>query len=434
MYLVVGYRIWGHAVNDKARCGAEGSGPRSQVSEPPGATAILPKDLFGLARDGIILSCMGKKPAVNAPCPCGSGIKYKKCCGGPLPRDGRLASAAAGSRKASDSGTEPSTSKARLQLRVADWRADPGLTCPCGSKKAYGLCCEPFIAKGSSAGSLSKQALEQLNAGDIVQAEALYRAQFAQDVGWIHEHTLPFVVAKTPIIEKLVEIDTESLVELADTISYCLSRLERTSEIVPFLDHVESVVPLVGFGKHVSYLRATWLHIALDDQSGARLELEKLGDILTYHRREALELYLDVFGPGIPERRRIVIAENIVRQSAGEDHVRVQYTAIKAIGLFLLGEGPQALEELRTLLAAISPPAHIETSDELMTEWQLANAWSLYGAFSQDGCCPFEGRRIAPTDSGKHVEASRQGETFAGSGVAASRPGTVSRRCKSLRR
>ena len=186
--------------------------------------------------------------------------------------------------------------------------------------------------------SLSKQALEQFNAGNVAFAEMLYRAQFVQYLGWVYAHTLPFAAVKMPGIDKLLEIDVEALVELADTISQCMNRLDRASGIIPFLDHVESVVPLMGFEKHAAYLRATWLHIALNDQNGARRELERLGDIVAYHRREALELYLDVFGPGLPERRKIVIAENIIGQSGKDDHVRVQYTAIKAIGLLQVGE------------------------------------------------------------------------------------------------
>jgi tetratricopeptide (TPR) repeat protein len=62
----------------------------------------------------------------------------------------------------------------------------------------------------------------------------------------------------------------------------------------------------------------------------------------------------------------------------------VQYTALKAAGLVILGEQSQALSELKGMLKVILPPMQITSSRELSTLWQLAKAWSLYGAFSRD--------------------------------------------------
>ncbi|MBQ2264327.1 MAG: SEC-C domain-containing protein [Oscillospiraceae bacterium] len=43
-------------------------------------------DMFGqmrtlLAMKGMMPPDMMKKPSKNGPCPCGSGKKYKRCCG-----------------------------------------------------------------------------------------------------------------------------------------------------------------------------------------------------------------------------------------------------------------------------------------------------------------------------------------------------------------
>ena len=213
---------------------------------------------------------MSKKPAVNAPCPCGSGKKFKKCCGEPsrlITDYFRVATAL------HDAGLLPAPN---LRAGTAPWLLDSGVTCPCGSRKAYRDCCGSVIARHRD--TLNKDALQCLNDEDLTQAESLYRAELVQYLSWIHAHTLPFAEANIPVIHQIVQVDMEALTELADAVAHCLYGLGKARDIPSFLDHVESVVPLKGFEKHAAYLRALWLHIGLRDRRGAVRELEKLGD------------------------------------------------------------------------------------------------------------------------------------------------------------
>lgn len=316
---------------------------------------------------------MRRKPAVNAPCPCGSGKKFKKCCGEPSRQITEYFHVAMALHKA---GLLPTPS---LRVGTAPWLLDSGLPCPCGSGKTYRECCETVIAKHGD--TLSKDALQCLNNEDLTQAELLYRAELVQYLGWIHAHTLPFAEAKIPVIRQIVDVDMEALNELAEAVAQCLYALGREKEIPAFLESLESEVPLPGYEKHAAYLRALWLHIGLRDKEGAVRELKKLGDILDYPRREAWELYLDVVGSDLTERQKITIAEHIVAEADEDENVRVQYTAIKAIALVQIGEADLARKEFEALLGTVKSPSRIETSDELMTEWQIAKAWSIYGEF-----------------------------------------------------
>lgn len=319
---------------------------------------------------------MSKKPAVNAPCPCGSSKKFKKCCGEPsrqITDYFRVATAL------HDAGLLPTPS---LRAGTAPWLLDSGLPCPCGSRKAYRECCGSVIAKHIE--TLNKDALQCLNDEDLTQAESLYRAELVQYLSWIHAHTLPFAEANIPVICQIVEVDLAALTELADTVAHCLYGLGKGKDIPGFLDHVESAVPLKGFAKHGVYLRALWLHIGLSDGEGARRELAKLGDILAYPRREAWELYLDVAGPDLTERQKITIAGHIVAEADEDEHVRVQYAALKAISLIQIGETDAARKEFEALLENAKAPPRIETADQLSTEWQIAKAWSVYGELFSD--------------------------------------------------
>jgi uncharacterized protein YchJ len=314
---------------------------------------------------------MSRKPAVNAPCPCGSGRKFKKCCGEPsrqITEYFRVAMAL------ENAGLERTPV---LDVGTAPWLLDKSFACPCGSRKAYRECCMPVIAENKE--NLSAEARQHLSGEDVAGAETLYRAYLVRYLEWVYAHTLPFAKAEIPVIRQIIHVDLEALTELADAVAHCLYALGKETEIPAFLDHVKSVVPLEGFDKDAAYLRALWLHIGLRDRQGAFRELEKLGDILVYPRREAWELYLDVAGSDLTDRQKIIIAEHIVAEADEDEHVRVQYGALKAIALVQIGEIDSARKEFEMLLQSVKPPGRIQTSDELSTEWQIAKAWSVYG-------------------------------------------------------
>jgi tetratricopeptide (TPR) repeat protein len=319
---------------------------------------------------------MSRKPAANAPCPCGSGKKFKKCCGDPSRRVTGYFHAAIALENA---GLKPTPI---LSPGTAPWLLDSGMGCPCGSTKPYEECCEPVIAKHK--GTISEDASRSLGEGDFVQAETLYRAYLAQYLEWVYAHTLPLVTAKIPVTPEIVDIDKKALAEIADMIAHCLHAMGRDRETLALMDHVEAVVPLPGFEKDVAYLRAQWLYIGLKDRNGAIRELKKLGEILDYPRREAWELYLDVAGSDMTEREKITVAEHIVAEADEDEHVRVQYTVLKALALVQIGEADSARKEFEELLADVKRPSQIETSDELSAEWQIAKAWSMYGELYSD--------------------------------------------------
>ncbi len=318
---------------------------------------------------------MNKKTPVNAPCPCGSGLKFKKCCG--KPSASHDLATAVPAKIPLDSGVSASPKNVRLRSRPID----PKSPCPCGSRKTYGSCCKAVLAQYGSIDSLTKEESMQWEAGDIGQLEVLYRAHFVHYLQWIYEHTLPAVAVNMPRADELVELDKDALVHLVDTIARFKAKLNRSAEIVPFLDHVEAIVPLHDFAKDVAFVRATWLYVALEDAEGARREFAKLGSIHAYKRREAKEVYLDVFGDQLSDREKIALAEQIVAQAEKDDAVRIQYTSLRAICLLEIGEANQGFEALGTLLEGC---ARLESSDDVVTVLRLAKAWALYGKFKSD--------------------------------------------------
>src|SRR5262249_23674940 len=93
---------------------------------------------------------------------------------------------------------------------------------------------------------------------------------------------------------------------------------------------------------------------------------------------------LDVVGSELSERQKITIADHIVADADEDEHVRVQYTVLKALALIQIGEAEAARQSLDELLGPLKPPSRIHTSDELSTEWQIGKAWSMYGEIYSD--------------------------------------------------
>jgi tetratricopeptide (TPR) repeat protein len=324
---------------------------------------------------------MSQKPSRNEPCTCGSGKKFKKCCGAPQANE-----------QVGEQGIWPISILTELALSretrplptTAKWLTDSRLPCPCGSGVEYRSCCETVIKEHDEPRSLLRETSEKLKGGDLTQAERLSRAHFVQYLGWVHGHTLPFLDSREPFIKKLVEIDTAALIENIESVAHYKAKLGHASEIIPFIDHAGSLIPFAGFDKHLTYLRAIWLYLGLDDREGARNELRKLGDILLYGRREALELYLDVFGTEMSEREMITIAENIVARADEDVSVRVQYTAIRSIAMMQIGEAEEGIKALIAVLNDVEAPAAVGTSDQLSLAWQLGKAWGFVGKVTDD--------------------------------------------------
>jgi hypothetical protein len=87
---------------------------------------------------------------------------------------------------------------------------------------------------------------------------------------------------------------------------------------------------------------------------------------------------------GVSERQKITIADHIVADADEDEHVRVQYSVLKALALIQIGEAEVARQSFDELLGSLKPPSRIQSSGELSTEWQIAKAWLMYGEIYSD--------------------------------------------------
>ena len=117
--------------------------------------------------------------------------------------------------------------------------------------------------------------------------------------GWVHEHTLP--ARGTPVYTSLEAIDAAAIRDIADAIAACMAKQGKLAQLIPFLDALETAVPLESFASHAVYLRALSYHVYLDDANRSRQELHTLPHVARSTDSEVVELYLDVFRDSLSE-------------------------------------------------------------------------------------------------------------------------------------
>ena len=278
----------------------------------------------------------------------------------------------------------PQTAKIRPMMPIPTWEANEEQPCPCGSRRPYRDCCKPHLSVPSRSTPLWRDAMDLMETGSFDAAERLFRAHFVQYLAWVHKHTVPVLKVEAPFVDNLVDIDVGALTAVVDAVAHCLYRLGRSEDIVPFLNHVESVVPLPAFGSRATYLRAAWLYLGCENPAAALVELLKLGECAASDHRETLELYLDLARNSLAPRQRIAIAERIIDRAENEVYVRLQYTASKAVALLMIGEPQRALDELNEVIAAAPCPEQVDTSEQVEGVWQLAKALSLQAFLQKD--------------------------------------------------
>jgi tetratricopeptide (TPR) repeat protein len=296
----------------------------------------------------------------------------------------------------------------KVKLAIRQWIPAPHEPCPCGTGLSYARCCGPRLTDDTAGASAWRRAQESLAAGKVEEAEAILRAALVQYLRWVFEHTVPVPGTEAPFLKDLIRIDVDALQTLADGVAHCMFKLGKTATIIPFLNHIESVVPLDAFRARATYLRAAWLYIGLDDPEAARTELRRLGDILRCSHRETLELYLDVFGGTLPPRQKIALCDTILNAADGDFSIRVQYSTIKAVALVMIGEEPEAERLLSATLTDSLVSATLDKSDDSRLRFVLANALAFLAKLSGDASFFPRAERILQSIDEEHLTAAGQ--------------------------
>jgi tetratricopeptide (TPR) repeat protein len=203
-------------------------------------------------------------------------------------------------------------------------------------------------------------------------------------LGWVFEHTVPVLHAEASFVQDLIRIDVDALESLVDGIAHCMARRSKAADIVAFVTHLESAVPLEAFRPRATYLKAVWLYIALDDRAAAKTHLSSLGDILKTDHRETLELYLDVFGGALSPRQRLAVADEILAKADKELEILIQYSTVKAVALVMVGEQADADSLLRAVVTDAIEQRAINAGTDTRLAFLVAHALEFRAKTSGD--------------------------------------------------
>jgi tetratricopeptide (TPR) repeat protein len=231
-------------------------------------------------------------------------------------------------------------------VQLSEWKPDPDAACPCGSGNTYSSCCEQLRGKVNW-----KQAADAWADGKLAQAEALFRGLLVQYLGWVHEHTLP--ARGTSVYTSLEAIDAAAIRDIADSIAACMAKQGKLPQLIPFLDALETAVPLESFASHAVYLRSLSYHVYLDDANRSRQEFHKLPHVAHSTDSEVLELYLDVFRDSLSELEQLPLVDRILLKPRTRA-VELQYTMLRSFLYVALGDAAAALRALEPVVEKLT--------------------------------------------------------------------------------
>lgn len=187
-------------------------------------------------------------PARNAPCLCGSGLRYKRCCAERLP------------------GTEHISTRTRTLLTEGKYK-------------------------------------------DALYAS---RADVTQYTIWHKSHTEPAVRAGMPKVGTLFEVDVNALSDFVETLLQCHIKMDMMGDFPAVLERLRDNIKDDTWQRKIIYLRALHALWPDWDESAGRRELKKLGSIAEEKDVKILQLYLDVFDDELDSSKKEALIDRIL--------------------------------------------------------------------------------------------------------------------------
>lgn len=249
------------------------------------------------------------------------------------------------------------------------WEPDPLDTCFCGGPKRFGECCKPLLETGAKPGDIGKDINSAMSKGDFVMAEILARAELAQYVIWVRQHTSPTMHVAGDLHRMFVELDVPAL----DAFIRQLCDVQRANghaeSGLPQLRQISKVVGVPELSVRVTAL-VIQLLIDLGDRPGAAKELECLGNLERVNDTLALVLATEITDLPVHKKREYQTRAVAGAFSIGEE----LFAELRLVQHLLSGGQPD--EAIRTLDLVIAKSAGKGSergvfADALSLRWKI---------------------------------------------------------------
>lgn len=158
------------------------------------------------------------------------------------------------------------------------WEPDSLDTCYCGGPRRFAECCKQQIEMPDQKANNRQKIHEAMAAGDSARFEELARAELAQYVIWVKQHTSPTRHVAPELHRMFVEVDVPALTAHVERLGEALMANGHSDSFVPQLRHIAKIIGVPELSIRVTALAAQWL-FANGDYLTAVKEMETLGDL-----------------------------------------------------------------------------------------------------------------------------------------------------------
>lgn len=174
------------------------------------------------------------------------------------------------------------------------WKPDPLDTCFCGGPRRFAECCKQQLDMPDWKANKKQEINEATAVRDSARFEELTRAELAQYVIWVKQHTSPTRHVAPELHRMFVEVDVPALTAHVERLGEALMANGHSDSFLPQLRHIAKVIGVPELSIRLTALAAQW-SFANGDDSTAVKEMETLGDLERLHDPLALILAVRLF-------------------------------------------------------------------------------------------------------------------------------------------
>lgn len=158
------------------------------------------------------------------------------------------------------------------------WEPDPLDTCFCGGPRRFGECCKRLLDTLDQRADINQEIDKAITARDFARFEELTRAELAQYVIWVRQHTSPTRHVAPELHRMWVEVDMPALSVHIRKLADALETNGHSDSFLPQLRHISRVIGVPELSIRITSLAVQWL-FEIGDYSGALKEMKTLGDL-----------------------------------------------------------------------------------------------------------------------------------------------------------
>ena len=268
-----------------------------------------------------------KKRGRNSPCPCGSGIKYKKCC-------------------MDKSSNEMNIIKDKIiNDKKLEEIFDDETNCLCGSQLKFKNCCKKRFNNEIDY-SISRKLYNEGNYLNAIQVERTNFFTYAIK----HKLHLPLYIYSVTALNNYLRMDIEALSESVQFLIFCYIKNNMKSDVLIFLDEIKEVIDSELWRQRLIYHKITFKAFELENIPDAKKDLIQLGNVSNIKDSKILEVYLHLMNDQLSFREKIDICQHIIKDTDCSV-IKLKYRTSIALETLSIGDVDNAQKELENALS-----------------------------------------------------------------------------------